>query len=240
MAVKELYETTLFNDSNLVYYTRLESNSNDSKGSNNGTDTVITYGTTYGKFGQGGLFNGSTSKIALPDSATFKVTSNFTIGGWFKTSTTGTFQNIFSSFSQNTNTAGFYIQVYNDNKLAFNSAKNTGTTINTDFKVIRASTSVTDGNWHLAVGVWDGSNLRLYLDGNSDATAVAWANAPAYATNNYPVIGYQSNSGVSGGNSFNGSIDECFLFNRALSATEISNYYTGAYNSRFGGFFNFF
>ena len=49
----QLADTSLFSDANLVSYYKLEGNSNDSKGSNNGTDTSVDYGTAYGKFGQG-------------------------------------------------------------------------------------------------------------------------------------------------------------------------------------------
>ncbi|MEK7174285.1 MAG: hypothetical protein AAB759_01355, partial [Patescibacteria group bacterium] len=63
-AASELYSTSFFSDSNLLNYYRFEGNSNDSKGSNNGTDTNISYSSSYGKFGQGSLFQtASSSKI---------------------------------------------------------------------------------------------------------------------------------------------------------------------------------
>ncbi len=63
-----LYATSLFSDPNLYSYYRFEGNSNDAKGSHNGTDSNITYGTPYGKFGQGASFNGSTSHITATSS----------------------------------------------------------------------------------------------------------------------------------------------------------------------------
>ncbi len=64
MAV-ELFTYPLFLDANLVAYWRMEGNSNDSKGSNNGTDSNITYSNANGRFGQGAAFNGTTSSILL-------------------------------------------------------------------------------------------------------------------------------------------------------------------------------
>ena len=71
---------------NLVSYWKLDGNSNDSVGSNNGSDTNITYGTSYGKINQGALFNGTSSKILTNYQPTYADT---TIAGWIKTTMTG-------------------------------------------------------------------------------------------------------------------------------------------------------
>lgn len=72
---------------NLVSYYKLDSNSNDSIGSNNGTDTSVSY--VAGKIGNAGSFNGSTSYINIPDSTTLSFTNKIcTWNFWFKTSST--------------------------------------------------------------------------------------------------------------------------------------------------------
>ena len=63
MAAIELFLTPLFNDVNLKTYWRLESNSNDSKGSYNGIDTSVAYDNAYGKFNKGAYYNGSANTI---------------------------------------------------------------------------------------------------------------------------------------------------------------------------------
>lgn len=61
---KEIVSSSLFASSDLKAYWRLEGNANDSKGSFNGSGTNVTYGTNFGRFGQGGSFTGSaTSQI---------------------------------------------------------------------------------------------------------------------------------------------------------------------------------
>lgn len=229
----ELFGTGLFNDANLIDYYRLEGNSNDAKGSQNGTDTAITYNTSNGKFGQGGGFNGTTSKILLPNSANFKQTGSFTVGGWFKTSTTAVDQMIFTNFSSASSIyAGWYLEVSPLNKVLFASCKNTGSTTGTDFQQITGGTTVTNGVYHLGVGVWDGSNLRLYVDGVSDATAVSWANAAAYKATMFPTIGaYDGTAALF----FNGALDDAFIFSRVLTPAEISSLFA----SRGGNFLPF-
>jgi hypothetical protein len=67
--------------SNLISYYQFEGDSTDSKGSNDGSDTAITYGSQYGRFGQGAIFNGSTSKVAIGHPAT--LANIFNAGGSF-------------------------------------------------------------------------------------------------------------------------------------------------------------
>ena len=68
---------------------------------------------------------------------------------------------------------------------------------------------------HLA-GTWDGSKMRLYVDG----TKVAETNAPSPPDKNGPlVIGRHSHNGK---NFWKGAIDEAAIYNRALTANEVA------------------
>lgn len=213
----------------LVGLWHLNGNSNDSSGNaNNGIDTDITYSLANGKFGQGAGFNGTTSKIVLPNAAVLKPTGNFSILLWGKlTSSTG-MHVAFQSYSQNTNVAGIQIGVNVTNesihKLVLLSGKNTGGSAGIDYQRIIGNTSVDDAQKHFIAGVWDGSNLRLYFDGVPDATPVAWANAPAYAPTTYVRIGDESYNGGEG-KFWNNALDEVAIFSRALSASEIKKWY---------------
>jgi hypothetical protein len=226
MAALELFNTTLFNDANLVSYWRFEANSTDSKDSNNGTDTSISYSVSNGKFGQGAGFTAATpSKIVLTDAANLKQTGNFTVLAWVKTSTTGTDKSVFSSMNYDTvKYGGIRCAVLSTNKFYGFTSDNVAGASN--FATITGSTTVTDNNWHFVAFVWDGSNLRLYVDGSSDATAVARATAPAYQATNYPGIGIMTLNAVDQ-QPFNGALDDIALFSRALSAAEILAHWNG-------------
>jgi hypothetical protein len=180
-----------------------------------------------GKFGGAVALDGNDAYSAT-DHADFKPTGDFTIGVWVKTSTSAN-QFIFQSFSQNTKQAGIRLFVYSSSgyKIRFDSSKNTGTTVGTDYQQVISTTNVNDGNWHFAVGTWDGTYLKLYIDGTQECGNVGWANAPVYAATNYVRVGCQNNTGTDA-TFFTGSLDDVFLLNgTALSAAQIKAIYEG-------------
>ncbi len=74
-----------------------------------------------------------------------------------------------------------------------------------------------NGNWYHLVGIDDGVNLKVYINGNevrsgSSATRISgvWSvKVGARGTTNY----------------FDGTIDEVHIYDRALSAAEIRKHY---------------
>ena len=220
---------TLFNSSYLKAYYRFKEGALTTDDSGEGhTLTAISVPVEgIGKFGSGIYLSGDDAYSAT-DHADFKPTGNFTIGAWVKTSTSAN-QFIFQSFSQNTKQAGIRLFVYSSSgyKIRFDSSKNTGTTVGTDYQQVISTTNVNDGNWHFAVGTWDGTYLKLYIDGTQEGGNVGWANAPVYAATNYVRVGCQNNTGTDG-TFFTGSLDDVFLFNGvALSADQIKELYSG-------------
>jgi beta-galactosidase len=83
------------------------------------------------------------------------------------------------------------------------------------------SRNVNDGQWHHVAGVYDGTNMFLYVDGTLDVSQPATG---SISQNSYPVcIGANAIPGVGlePGYFFNGLIDEASICNRALTASEI-------------------
>ena len=78
---------------------------------------------------------------------------------------------------------------------------------------------VNDGNWHHIVGIKNGCNYSVYVDGNLDS----------YYTDCHSMGGspYNLHIGHHGawGNFFNGEIDEARIYYRVLSASEILAHY---------------
>src|SRR5664280_2692195 len=91
----------------LLSYFRMEGDSTDYWGSNNGTDTAITYNSGNGKVNQGAGFNGSTSKITM-SGCPITGSGNFSIFVWVKTSSTGARKEIVSSGTQTVTNEGLY------------------------------------------------------------------------------------------------------------------------------------
>jgi hypothetical protein len=192
----------------LTSYWSFDANSNDGVGSNNGTDTSMSY--TAGKFSNAATFNGTTSKIVISDAASLKPTGEFTIGGWFKTSNTGALKALFASFAGLTNYAGILLEITSGNKLGFTSSNNTGSAAGTNFTSLIGTTTVTDNAWHYVVVTFRNNFAQVYLDGNLEV--FGYCLAPAYQATNYVRIGCEAYTGTDS-QFMNGQIDDLYLIN---------------------------
>ncbi|MBN2272273.1 MAG: hypothetical protein JXN61_16805 [Sedimentisphaerales bacterium] len=86
-----------------------------------------------------------------------------------------------------------------------------------DYWAAYGTTELTPGYWHHVVGTYDGSHIRLYIDGVEDAGPVPYDGGVTTSQANVWIGG---NSGMSG-REFDGMIDEAAVWNRALSPEEI-------------------
>jgi beta-galactosidase len=77
--------------------------------------------------------------------------------------------------------------------------------------------NVNDGNWHHVAGMYDGAEMRLYVDGKLDTAKPA---SGRILTNESPVfIGANAEKP---GRCFNGLIADVRVYNYALNADEIA------------------
>ena len=91
----------------------------------------------------------------------------------------------------------------------------TGTTTTT---LVASSGSLSPGTWYHAAAIYDGSNMKLYLNG-TEVGSTAKTGVPAADAGVNAWIG--CNPPSAGSNAFDGTIDEVRLYSRALSETEI-------------------
>ena len=85
--------------------------------------------------------------------------------------------------------------------------------------------SVFDNSWHLVAGTYDGTDVRLYVDGNQvgpakPAPAITYA--PPITGSSFFVDGYSPSAGCPDQTDFPGQIDETRVYDRALSRTELA------------------
>ncbi len=206
-----------YNGSATNYY-RFEGNSNATTGGVNGTDTDMAYGTSYGKRGQGALFNGSTSTIALDNAVGQVTTGDFTVGAWMKTSNQGA--NIDDIIAKRGATAGWDVGVQNGS-IVLSLRDATGVTTYT----FADSSSYTDGNWHhVVVSVDRDVSAKLYVDG-AYVSSVDCTDRVLTITNTAVThIGSYSTGIIY---NWDGYLDEVVFFNSALSATQANDLYIG-------------
>lgn len=229
MSAKELATTSLYTSEYLKGYYRFSTGelTVDSSGEGHTLTAISDPAEDTGKFGGAVLLDGDDA-YSIVDHADFKPTSNFTIGCWMKTSTTGTQMIMLQSYSQNTLRAGILIATSTANKLNVLVGRNTGGVSGTDYISLVGATSICNGLWNFITTTWDGSYLRIYVNGKLDLTESAWTYAPGYAATNYVNIGCRNNAGTNS-NYFTGSLDDVFILNgTALSSDEIAGLYLGS------------
>ena len=173
----------------------------------NGTASNVTYAT--GKFGNAGVFNGSSSI----DTNISTLTSNGgSVSLWVKT-TEGTQSAFFGGQSPIANR--FYFGVRNSN--FWIGAGDTQNSYNID------ASSLLDGNWHHVVLTLDGSTAKYYLDGNSTPVdTISYTSGGTIGVT--PLIGALDLTGTVGSYT-NGNIDQVRIFDKAISAEDVATLY---------------
>lgn len=214
--VLELYEWIsyweLVATANTKLLLHLNGNSTDASGNgNNGTDINITY--VNGVFGQGASFNGSSSRINIPDSTSLNMTTNFTVSMRVNTNTLTSapvlaikwwyqinwwYCEIQSawSFALITNVSWWYTAVMSTTWLITNGSR-------THLTFVKSWTS-----WYLY------KNWTIVPLSTNNSLNISASSNPLYLwTYNWT----QSR--------LDGRLDEVIIQDRAWSATEVLNYY---------------
>ena len=152
--------------------------------------------------------DGSTGTVTIPNCAVNQLTSNFTLMGWIKTDTASGYQFLIST--DRTNSAnGWSFGLYYKRFLIY--AHGTG-------YYYLAKDVISAGQWsHIAAVMDEENNVSFYLNGVL-VGEVAGSGALTADTDDNLLIGSDT-----GDRFFDGMIDDVRVYNRALSASEISD-----------------
>jgi hypothetical protein len=188
----------------------------DSSGlGNNGT---LSGGVTWlpGVNGSALSFDGVTGSVDVPDSSSLEP-GQITVQAWVRRSgSPGDFKYIvdkgysgciagsYGLYSGPTGGAVFYVSVPGFSSYALSPDAGTG---------------IWDGNWHMLTGTYDGSTLRLYVDGAEVGSGTSWSTGIGYSLPNNDLF-FGSYMGCDGLD-YPGAIDEVQIWDRALSPAEI-------------------
>ncbi len=182
----------------------------DASGSNNAGATTSTSWSTSGRYGGALSFNGSSSWVTIPDSASLDLTSAMTLEGWVKP--TGGLASHWSTvlFKEMPGNLTYGLLASSDT-----SRPAAISTIGTIEKTAKGSSTLPLKTWTFLTASYNGSVVTLYVNGVAVSTAAATGSMPV-----------SSGPLRIGGNSiwgeyFSGLIDNVRVYNRALSAGEI-------------------
>ena len=87
--------------------------------------------------------------------------------------------------------------------------------------------TMTSGVWQHIATTWDGTTVTQYLNANGSFTRAQGGQLTGNATGfGMGCRGVSADGTIGSANSYlNGSIDEAYVYNRALTAAEVLNYY---------------
>jgi len=166
-------------------------------------------------------FDGSTDYIDCGNPSSLQITNTITLSAWIKTTDTSSYEIIIGKDSVGTGTRSFLL--YRSGSVArFGVYKsNAG-------QFISATTTINDGNWHHIMGVNDGTDLKIYVNGTPEGTSIGNGGAFDNGTNTF-YIGRRGGS-PSQRAYFTGNIDEVAVWNSDESANASTIYNSGVPN----------
>jgi predicted phage tail protein len=176
---------------------------------NNGTAANTTWaGAGNGKFGNALSFNGTNAMATVPDSASLHLSAGETMEAWVKPTSFGNWNTVLMK-----ERTGYYAAALYANTAPNRPSANVYTSGDND---LRGTTQVAIGAWTHLAATYDGTTLRLYVNG-ALASSQSVSGAIIASTGALRI----------GGNSiwgeyFNGLVDEVRIYNKALTAAEIT------------------
>lgn len=200
-------------DNTVHYYKFDSSNSNDSVGSKNGTDTGITYSSGNGIINIGAGFGGS-SWIDY-SSATMGFANAWTVSFWAKPSGFGGNPRIF--FIPDSGVNGIVIGFNTAGKIFANWYSSTGVAI----KEYTTTNAFSTGNWYNIVVTWDGTTGTVYVNASSQAVTGTDNSGTMTDTSRTLTLGSTDAHTAT----YSGAFDELGIWSRALSSAEVTSLY---------------
>jgi hypothetical protein len=155
--------------------------------------------------------DGSNEYIDCGDGTSLDITGNITLSAWVNSDVVDTLSFI-AGRDDGTN-RNYYLTIGSDNLFTWNVRGLSDTQV-------RSTATISAGSWFYVVGVYDGSSIKLYLNGteeNSDSSTGSIDNDDVSFT-----IGARE----AGADRFvNGKIGQVAVWSKALSSTEVSAIY---------------
>jgi len=154
-------------------------------------------------------FDGSSNYVTAPNTTVFELKKALSISAWIKGNAWGSGSDVDVILRKGEGSPNNWQLAIENGYVALALDGNDGSNVH-------GNTLLQAGKWHHVVGTWDGSMIRIYVDGVLDNTPAARA-APV-GTDTRPVyLGGRSGAGL-----FAGTLDDVRLFNHELNTDEIS------------------
>jgi hypothetical protein len=191
----------------------------DSSGhGNNGTITG-SVAWTPGHVGAALGFDGNSGNVEVPRSSSLEPSHAVSVGAWVKHSgSPGAYRYILAKGAAGCIAASYGLYTGPSGGLEFYVSRDHG---HVYARSPDAGGKVWDGKWHLAVGTFDGTTIRLYVDGVQVGSGTVYPGALEYplASSNDLYIGDYPDCQT---HTFVGDLDEVTVWSGALSAADVA------------------
>jgi len=171
-------------------------------GNTPGNGTFTNYGISFD--GTDDYINcGTGSSISLNGTA-------ITVEAWIKPTSMGADNGVIVKTSSDSWNDGYGLYVDNDNRVKF--------FINHYSNNVAFASLTADGQWHHVAGTYDGSTIRIFVDG-VEGTSDSYSSSIVNSSNNLEI-----GRGFNNSWNYQGSIDQVRIWNTAVSGTNLNNY----------------
>lgn len=190
-------------DTSCLALYKFENNEDDVSGNYNGTGTEIQYAA--GRYGQAAQFNGS-SKVDITGFANF-LSTGVSISAWVNV----------DSFSNGPTV----VNLYSNNSIVFGTNSSGNFFRSGQGTTVTSNTAMTTGTWnHIVMAADTSGDVNLYLNGNAVGSG-SCGTGMYNDNNNNDLIGAYGTLDQP----MNGRIDQVRIFNKQISASEVTTLY---------------
>ena len=180
----------------------------DLAASNDGTVNNVTW--TTGPLGGALELDGTNGYVSVPSTPTLQLTSALTIAGWVKGDVWGTGSDVDIIARKGDGSPNNY-------QFAIKNGVTTMFLDDSDSAGLSGNTVLSSGHWYHVAATWNGSEVRIYVDGVIDKNPPDLRGG-TIGTDTRPLyIGGRGTSDV-----LDGIVDDVRIYNRALSAAEVA------------------
>ncbi|HET9667625.1 MAG TPA: LamG domain-containing protein, partial [Desertimonas sp.] len=181
----------------------------DASGNSNSGTAVSSTWSSSGKYGKALSFNGTSSRVTIPDTASLHLSSAMTLEAWVRPSAvTNKWRDVIMKGNDN-----YYLEATSNKS----SRPAGGAIIGGSTTEAISTTALPVNTWTHLAATYDGSALRLYVNGNltrtTAKTGAITASANALTIGSDPYYGQY----------FAGLIDEIRIYNTALTQAQIQS-----------------
>ena len=169
------------------------------------------------------LLDGVDDFVDCGNPTSLQITGELSISAWFKTTYTGGTQMIVGKDAITGTNKRAYMLFWSSstNTIRFMVWKSGNST-----QSVASTSTVTDGNWHHVLGVNDGTDLKIYIDGALEGTTIGGGGTIQNATTDF-YIGRRTGLGANYKAFWQGHIDEVAVWNSDQNANASAIYNSG-------------